>query len=82
MNKRGSIGYAVMFAVLLFFFALAIGTAMNSSVQGVRVSMGCTKIFSTLDFGSQATCTMMDIYSPFFVAIIFGLIGMIIGGFA
>lgn len=80
MNKRGSMGYAIMLGILLFFFGLAIAPSLNSIIQGVRASEGCTTVFSTLDFGTQATCTMQDIYSSFYVAVIFGLIGMIIGG--
>lgn len=80
MNKRGtSLMVVLMFAVLLYFFGLAIGSPLNSVVQNARTSMACSTNFANLDFGTQATCTMTDLYSPFFVAIIFGLGGVLIG---
>ncbi|MGA2130646.1 MAG: hypothetical protein ABSG05_03495 [Candidatus Pacearchaeota archaeon] len=77
-NKGASIFVVFMFAMLLFAFGLAIASGLNSAVQSVRTTWGCTTNFTTMDYGNQVGCTVSDLYSPLFVAIIFGIAGSLI----
>ena len=71
---------AFMFVVLLIIFAFAIASSFNYGVQANRNSMGCnsTANFTSMDYGHKVTCTITDLYSPFYIALILGIAGTII----
>ena len=78
-GKRGAtIMVVAMFAFLLFFFGFSIASSLNSGVQSIRTNMACATNFTTMSYGNQVTCTITDLYSPLFVALILGIGGILI----
>ena len=78
-NKGASVGVVLMFALLLFFFGIALASPMNTAVQTVRTNLNCSGNFTNLDYGNKGVCAMSDLYSPLFIAILLGLGGTLIG---
>jgi len=80
MNKNGSSFFLVlMLAVIFFVLGLALSTPLNQVVQESRTSalMNCTN--TSIDSYQKGACIITDLYSPYFVGILFGIAGAILG---
>lgn len=78
MNKQGNTFIVVLMMALLFFFiGLAIAAPLNEVVQEQRDNANCS--LTNLTIYQQGGCVIMDLYSPYFIGIIFALGGALIG---
>lgn len=78
MNVRGqAIFLSFMLAITFFFIGLIIAPAITKSTNSSRDIMDCGN--TSIDTSQKINCTLMDLGSPYTVAIIFGLAGGLIG---
>jgi len=82
MNKLGQVGFlSLMLAIVFFLLGLALAPPLNDVVQGdgVRGANGYDCANVSISSQDKALCTQTDLIPPFFVAIILGLGGMLLG---
>lgn len=81
MNKKGStIFVALMMGFLFFLLGMALAPALKDVTGEVRdnTALNCS---TTTDAQTKAVCTSIDI-QQWYIGVIFGLAGMVIGGIA
>ncbi len=81
MNKKGStIFVMLMLGFLFFILGMALAPALKDITSEARSDhlLNCS---TTTDAQTKAVCTSIDI-QQFYVGIIFGLAGMVIGSIA
>lgn len=77
LNKVASSYFvALMLAVLFFFFGLAVAGPMTEVINESRTSLSCS---TATDYWEKATCVLMDLMVPYFVGVVFALVGLLLG---
>jgi len=83
MNKLAQFNYllALMLGVLCFILGLALASPMTDVVSESMNNemLNCTN--STVTGMQQAICTQLDIFPMILIGLLFGISGMLIGGF-
>ena len=80
MNKRGSTLFIMLsLGTLFFFLGLALAPALNEAIQESRntVELNCSN--TTISNQDRAVCTQIDMFTPLFTGVIFGLAGILLG---
>jgi len=83
MNKRGfGIFFLLMMGVVFFILGLALAPALKDTVQeSTNVSyLDCSN--SSISDQNKAVCTSLEIMTPAYIGVIFGLAALILGGIA
>ncbi len=79
MNTKGTTFFLIlMLAVVFFFLGLGIAPALNETVGEARTDADCDN--SSISDFEKGGCVIMDLTSPYFIAVIFALAGAILGG--
>lgn len=77
-NKHGqAIFLSFMLAVTFFFIGLMIAPVISSSADIGRSAMDCTN--SSIATSQKVSCTLIDLVTPYTVATIFALAGLLVG---
>lgn len=78
MNVKAQTGsfFTLMIAIVMFIIGFNLGSALVTNNSAVMTSLGCSSSPATW---LHITCTVVDIIAPFFMAILLGLSGLIIG---
>jgi ABC-type sugar transport system substrate-binding protein len=80
MNKRGTSFFLIlMLAVIFFLLGLALASPLNAVVQESRTTAALNCTNSSIDSYKKGACVITDLYSPYFVGILFGIAGAILG---
>lgn len=80
MNTKGTVLiYALMLGVVCFVLGMALANPMRETIQEARDTdeLNCSN--PSITQTDEAVCTSLDIMTPTFTGIIFGLAGMILG---
>jgi len=83
MNKKGMvIIYAFMLGIVCFLLGMALANPMRLTIEESMNSdeLNCTN--PSISQTDQANCTSLDILTPLFSGLIFGLAGMLLGAVA
>lgn len=84
MSKRGQAVflYVIMLGLLGFVLGIALAPALSGVVTGNNVmnssQLDCYN--SSITNQAKGVCTQLDTFPPIYLGIIFGLVGMAIGG--
>lgn len=84
MNKGGRIVLGLMLATVFVILAFALAPAIKETVDEARNTTTDTRIGLDCDNSSitdeaKAACVVTDLSLPYFIAVVIGLAGMIIG---
>lgn len=81
MNKKAqaNIFVALMLGILFFLVGLAVAPALTEVSDEARSSSNLDCANSSISDQDKAICVQVDVMTPFFVGIIFGLAGLLIG---
>lgn len=79
MNKRG---FGLLISLMLGVICFLLGLALAYPVQQVMVeNMAQANCSATdLPYQTQALCTILDLFTPLIVGVLFGIAGFFIGG--
>ena len=85
MNKRGTMALVyLMMGTLFFVIGLALADPLNDTVKGVLngEGEGNYQCDNETSYQGKAQCTSIEIISPVFIGLIFGMAGIVIGRIA
>jgi len=80
MNKKGIVAlYMLMLGTIFFVLGMALAPALKDTIYESTTDpiLGCHN--ATITNQNQAICTSLEVMSPFFIGLIFGLSGVILG---
>jgi len=81
MNKRGSLGIAIVSAIFIFIVGFATLNLIMPEVTNFRIDMGCSDASAITD-GTKLTCLVGDLTIPYFILLILSIsLGGIISRF-
>jgi hypothetical protein len=76
MNRRGSLGIAIVTAIFVFIVGLAVINLILPEVTNFRTDMDCSNAAGITD-GTKLTCLIGDTIVPYFILLI---LSVTIGG--
>lgn len=76
-NKGAAVLVYFMLGVVFFILGMALAPALTQTTGEGRTQLDCSN--SSISNQDKAVCTQLDSIPPFFVGLVFGLAGIIIG---
>lgn len=77
MNKRGSIGIAIMVSIMFFIVGLTMINFITPEVTNARAAttgLNCANA-SAISDGNKLTCLAVDLVVPYFILLVFSAAG-------
>lgn len=79
MNKRGSFGLAIIYALVIFIIGMATVNLITPEIDNARdatTGLGCTN--SSISDGTKLTCLAVDSVVPYWFILIISIAGGLI----
>ncbi len=77
ISKKGSAALVyIMLGIVFFLLGMALAPALTGTSNESREEMHCS--WTNITNQDKAVCTQLDVISPFYIAILFGLSGIIL----
>lgn len=80
MDKKGTSFFLVlMMAIIFFILGVALAQPLSETVQESRTTSELNCSNSSIGSVKKASCVITDLYAPYFIGVIFGLAGAVLG---
>lgn len=79
MNKKGTLGVAVVIALIIFLMGIPVINLLKPDVDIARGSTGLDCTNSSISDGAKLTCLGIDTVIPYFILIVLSVAGGLVG---
>jgi len=81
MNNKGQVGLAIISAVMIFMVGMVTVNLLKPEITNARETTALDCQNNSITDGTKLTCLVVDFTVPYFMIIIFSVVGGILVGF-